>query len=115
MTRTQDQGRVAKASRLYHSGGLSVREVAKVMDVDEKTVRRWLGDSLRRRGPRGRTDVTDARVIALRDQDMNPTDIARATGLSRSAVRKRLARLSETEGRPGSQPAQDSSEGEQER
>jgi DNA-directed RNA polymerase specialized sigma24 family protein len=93
MARQQDESRVAQASRLYHSGNLTAREVAAVMNVDERTVRRYLGDTTRRTGPRGRTDVSDARVIALRDQGCGPTEIARLTGLSRGAVRKRLARI----------------------
>lgn len=92
MTRQQDPAKVAQASRLYHSGGLSAREVAKVMEVDEKTVRRWLGNSLRRTGPR--TDVTDDRLWRLRYEDkMTYDQIAAAVGLTRTPVRKRLARM----------------------
>lgn len=93
MPRTADESRRAEASRLYHSSRLSVREVSLVMGCDEKTVRRWLGDSMRRRGPRGRTDVSDARLLAALADDPSPTRAAKATGLSRGAVRKRIERL----------------------
>lgn len=93
MPRQQDKSRVAEASRLYHSGGLSVHEVAKVMGIDEKTVRRWLAGTLRRTGPRGRTDVGDPKIIVMLRAGAEPTEIARATGLSRGAVRKRIARI----------------------
>jgi DNA-directed RNA polymerase specialized sigma24 family protein len=108
--RQADPAKIARASRLYHSGGLSAREVAKVMEVDERTVRRWLGDTTRRTGPRGRTDVTDARVAEFHREGCGPTEIARLTGLSRGAVRKRLARLADEYVSP-----HDSTEGEQDR
>ena len=39
------------------------------LGVDPSTVRRWIAqvDTLRRTGPRGRTDVPDALIVELRD------------------------------------------------
>lgn len=88
-----DQAAVAKASRLYHTQKLTVREVAKIMDVDERTVRRWLAGTLRRRGQRGRVDVSDAKVVALRTEGLSERQIAAQTGLSRGAIRKRIERM----------------------
>lgn len=50
MPRQRDENLVAEASRLYHEENLSVAEVAARVRRDERTVRRWLGDSLRRPG-----------------------------------------------------------------
>lgn len=82
-----------EASRLYHSKGLTFREVARVLEVDERTVRRWLAGTARRTGPRGRTDIDDAKIIVMFREGAGPTEIAKATGLSRGAVRKRIDRL----------------------
>jgi hypothetical protein len=51
MPRTTDSRRVEEARRLYLDQGLTAVQVAEVIDVDERTVRRWLGPDLRSPGP----------------------------------------------------------------
>jgi DNA invertase Pin-like site-specific DNA recombinase len=104
MARARDEGRVAEAARLYATG-LGTRQIGARLGTDPRTVARWLGDGVRRQGSRGRTDVSDRQVLDLRHgpPKLGYDAIARRTGLSKTAVRKRLERLSrETyEAKPG--------------
>ena len=95
MPRTRDEGRAAEAARLYATG-LDTRQIGEQLGADPRTVARWVGDEVRRRGPRGRTDVSDKTVWQLRygAEKLGFDAIAKRTGLSKTAVRKRLARLS---------------------
>ncbi|HET9893649.1 MAG TPA: sigma factor-like helix-turn-helix DNA-binding protein [Streptosporangiaceae bacterium] len=52
MTRRRDESRGAETSRLYHSGDLTIPEIARILGVSVSTVRRDLGDSVRRTGRR---------------------------------------------------------------
>lgn len=68
MSRKIDEGRVAEAARLYHSARLTQAEVARVLEVDVRTVRRWLAGTARRPGPRPRPGVRDQLILDLRDR-----------------------------------------------
>ena len=94
MPRTRDDSRAAEAARLYASGQ-TTREIAAEMGVDPRTVARWAGDAIRRRGPRGRTDITDETIWSLRygPEKLSYQAIADRTGLARTGVRKRLDRM----------------------
>jgi AsnC-type helix-turn-helix domain len=100
MPRTRDEAQVAEAKRLYHRG-LDTRAIAAQMGKDPRTVARWLGDEVRRPGPRGRLDVTDQRILDLRDRSattegagpMSFEEIARMVGMSKTGVRMRYYQL----------------------
>ena len=87
--------RARTAVRLYGEGR-TTREIAAELGIDAETVRRSLAAEavkLRRSGPRGRIDIATETITELRDeQHMSWRQIADATGLSRTAVRKRYAR-----------------------
>jgi uncharacterized protein YerC len=93
MTRS-DESR-ATAARLY-AEGLTRDQVGKRLGVAGTTVSRWLGDSVRKRGTRPRADVTNEQVWHLRfgEEKLTFEAIHLRTGLSKTAVRKRIARLS---------------------
>ena len=81
----------ARAARLYESGS-TLREIAARLNTDSKTVWRAIHDQVqpRRTGPRGRTDVTDAQILELRDDlELSWATIAQQTGMSRSGARAR--------------------------
>jgi hypothetical protein len=90
-----DTARTEQARRMY-AGGLTTRQIGAQLETDPTTVARWLGDDLRRRGARPRPDVTDERVRELRfgAEKLSYEAIAARTGLSKTAVRQRIARLS---------------------
>jgi hypothetical protein len=111
MTRTHGEARVAEAKRLYRLG-LGTRAVAAQMEVDPRTVGRWLGDETRRPGPRQRAGVTDRRILELRTVRPDPereakglpprrpmpfAEIGRLVGMSKTGVRMRYYALT---GRP---------------
>lgn len=85
--------RRVKAARLY-AAGRSTHEIAAQLDVDATTIRRWLQPlvELRRRGPRGRLDVTDAEILQLRDSlHLSFAAIANEVAMSKTGVRMRYA------------------------
>ena len=94
MSRPRDERRAAEAVRLY-SSGLTCRQVARKLLADPRSVAGWVGDDLRKRGTRPRTDVTDAQVWELRygEEKCSYEEIARRTTLSKTAVRKRINRM----------------------
>jgi len=91
MARRRDESRAAEAARLYRLG-LDTRAIAAQLGADPRTVARWLGDDVRRRGPRGRQDVSGRRIAGLRAEGLSYEEIARRVHMSKTGVRKRLAR-----------------------
>lgn len=92
-----DPARVARARHL-HGLGLDTRSIAKLLDIDPKTVQRWTRDQARPRGARKRPDVPDDTVLGLRDQDQATyRQMAEETGMSETGVRNRYYSLT---GRP---------------
>jgi predicted transcriptional regulator len=90
VTGKTDAAKVAEAARLYHSARLTAAEIARVMKVNERTIRRWLAGTTRRTGPRGRTDVRDELILALRDREsLCYAEIGRRTGMSETGARQR--------------------------
>lgn len=91
MTRNPpDPARVAEARRLYHADRLTRKQVAKRMGVDEATVSRWLDGELRPRGRHRRTDVDDARIVAMRDEErLSWRQIGAGVRMAPSGVQKR--------------------------
>lgn len=88
VSRARDEGRVAEAARLYLSG-MTRDQVAAQMGVRGTTVSRWLGNEVRRRGPR-RRPVPDAKILDMRDrQGLSYRQISALTGMSASGVRQR--------------------------
>lgn len=74
--------------------GLSTREVADRLGVEATTVRRWLrevGQPVRRPGPRGRTEVDTAALVAMRAAGLSWAKLATASGMSRTGVRRRVS------------------------
>lgn len=104
MTRKRDEYRAARAVALY-SSGQTTREIAAALEADPRTIARWVGEDVRRRGPRGRTDVRDQRILDLRDrsatteggQPVSFAEIGRVVGMSTTGVRLRYWALT---GRP---------------
>lgn len=107
MSRTASPAQVAEARRLYHLG-LSTYAVAAQVGRDARTVQRWLAGETRRRGPRGRLDVTDQRILDLRTVVSDPereakglppakpvsfAEIAALVGMSKTGVRNRYYTL----------------------
>lgn len=93
MARKRNEARAAEAVRLY-STGLTCRQVARKLLADPRSVAGWVGDDLRKRGTRPRTDVTDEQVWSLRfGEKLSYEAIHVRTGLSKTAVRKRIARM----------------------
>jgi DNA-binding Lrp family transcriptional regulator len=87
-----------RAVRLYERGR-TLREIADELGVDPRTVWRHIRDQvdIRRPGPRGRADVTDEVIVALRGQPGQPPgaswpEIAAEVGMSRTGVRARWLR-----------------------
>jgi hypothetical protein len=94
VTRKTDTDRIAEAARLYHSAHLTEAEVARVLLVNERTVRRWLDGTTRRTGPRGRTEVKDQAVLDFRDREgLSFAEIGRRTGMSTTGARMRYYAL----------------------
>jgi uncharacterized protein YjcR len=90
---------VARAVQLYLDGA-TTRDIGQQLGVDPRTVRRWIAGQvpLRRRGPRGRTDVTDDVVRDLREaQQASYAQIADQVGMSKQGAMQRYWRLT---GRP---------------
>lgn len=93
MSRKRDESRVAEAARL-HRLGLDTRAIGAQLGADPRTVARWLGDEVRRRGPRGRVDVHDARILEMRDRDgLSFGEIARRVKMSKTGARMRYYAL----------------------
>ena len=99
MPRTRDSRRVCEARRLY-AAGMTARELAAHFGVHERTVRVWLGEQVRRTGPRGRTDIADEKILALRDESaaeggrpLSFAEIGRQLGMSKTGVRMRYYAL----------------------
>lgn len=73
--------------------GATARELGARHGVDQMTVQRWLrqADVARRRvGPRGRTDVTTALVVELRDvEQLSFAAIAAEVDMSKTGVLNR--------------------------
>jgi hypothetical protein len=89
MPRSRDQAQVDEARRLYRLG-LDTRTAAAALGVAPSTVARWLGDETRRRGPRGRLDVRDRRILDLRDcESLSFEAIGRRVGMSKTGARMR--------------------------
>ncbi|MGH9288441.1 MAG: helix-turn-helix domain-containing protein [Acidimicrobiales bacterium] len=91
--------RRGKALAAYRAGATGT-EIAAQLAVCPSTVRRWIAQeqTLRRTGPRGRTDVPDALIIELRDVDQLPyAAIAAVTRMSKTGVINRYQAF--TEGR----------------
>ncbi len=88
-----DESRVAEAIRLYESGK-TTRAVAAEIGVDSTTVSRWVRHIARRTGPPRRPDVSDERLWRMRyEEKLTYDQIAAAVGMTRTPVRKRLARM----------------------
>lgn len=88
-----DDKRRGKAARLY-TAGRDTREIADELAVDATTIQRWLRPlvELRRRGPRGRVDVTDEEITELRDGlHLSYAAIAAQVDMSKTGVRMRYA------------------------
>lgn len=82
---------VARAVRMYRSGR-TLREIEARLGVDNRAVWAAIRGQVetRRRGPRGRTDVTDAQIVELRnDLELSWAQIAAQVGMSRTGVRAR--------------------------
>ena len=82
---------VARAARAYRSGR-TLREIAAQHGVDSKAL--WSAIrgrvDIRRRGPRGRTDVTDAQILELRDElGLSWRELAQQVEMSPTGVRAR--------------------------
>jgi hypothetical protein len=110
VTRKTDAGRIAEAARLYHSARLTEAEVARVLRVNERTVRRWLAGTTRRTGPRGRTEVKDRAILDFRQREgLSFAEIARRTGMSTTGARMRYYALTgrERPDRPRTAPDDD--------
>lgn len=105
MPRKRDESRAAEAVRLYRLG-LDTRAVAAQLGADPRTVARWVGDEVRRRGSRGRLDVRDQRIADLRAEGLSFEKIARRVHMSKTGVRKRVAALDQTCPDPESPPDQ---------
>ena len=81
--------RIAEARRRYR-GGESTWDLAAAMHVDQRTVRRWLADEVRRRpGRPARPDVRDAKILGLRKEGLSYAEIGRRIGMSPTGVRMR--------------------------
>lgn len=88
MPRKLDDSRVAEAARMYAAGN-DTRAIAEIMHIDARTVQRWLGDQVRRPGPR-QNAVTDQRILGYRDRDGLAFErIATLVGMSKTGVRMR--------------------------
>ena len=93
MPRKRDEARVAEAKRLYGLG-LTTYAVAAQIGADPSTVRRWVGDLTRRRGPRGRLDVADHLILDLKDREgLSFREIARRVHMSPTGARMRYYAL----------------------
>lgn len=85
---------IARAVRLYRAGR-TLREVAAEMELADRSggsLYRHLRGQLppRRRGPRGRTDVTDAQILELRDElQLAWSEVAEEVGMSKTGVQVR--------------------------
>lgn len=93
MTGRRDEDRARAARSLYIRDQATAREIAAVLGVHERTIRRWLDqDGVDRRspGPR-RAAVPDAKIMTLRGLGQSWAEISRQTGLSPTGVRKRWA------------------------
>lgn len=89
-----------QAALVLHRAGKTTREIAAVVGADPTTVARWVRNAgeQRRRGNRGRGDVSDIRIRELRfTHQWSIPQIVEATGLSRGAVRKRLDKMTREE------------------
>ncbi len=76
-----------------YGAGLSTREVAARLGVEATSVRRWLREaeqSVRRPGPRGRTDIDTAALLTMRAAGLSWAELADASGMSRTGVRRRV-------------------------
>lgn len=94
MTRKANPAQVEEAVRLYHSLRLTEAEVARVMQVSERTVRRWLAGTARSTGPRRRTSVNDTLILDLKDREgLSFAEIGRRAGLSKTGARMRYYAL----------------------
>lgn len=85
----------------FAAQGRTLREIAHELGVgDSKTVWLALRDRVpaRRRGPRGRTDVPDERIVEMVDAGLSWQEIADAVGMSRSGVRARWRRAAKFSG-----------------
>ena len=97
--RHRDESLLASARRLYAQGHDSY-QIGERLGVDPTTVQRWVSGEARRRGPRGRTDVTGAKIIMLRDESaleggkpMSFAEIGRRVHMSATGVRMRYYAL----------------------
>jgi len=82
----------AQVAALY-GAGLTTREVAARLGVEATTVRRWLRETeqpVRRPGPRGRTDIDTAALVAMRAAGLSWAELAVSAGMSRTGVRRRV-------------------------
>lgn len=94
MPRSIDPAKVAEAARLYHSARLTEADVARVMQVSVRTVRRWLAGTARRTGPRGRADVNDQLILDLKDREgLSFAEIGRRVHMSKTGARMRYYAL----------------------
>lgn len=82
----------AQVAALY-AAGLTTREVAARLGIEATSVRRWLREAnqpVRRPGPRGRTEVDTAALVAMRAAGLSWQVLAVASGMSRTGVRRRV-------------------------
>lgn len=91
MARTDAAGK-AEATRLYRSGVRPADVIARLgLGVHPSTVVRWAGGGTP--GPRRRTDVSDKRIIRLRDEKhLTWAEIGRRVQMAPTGVAKRYSR-----------------------
>lgn len=81
---------VAEWRRLY-ADGATLREIAAEAGVSDTTVLGYVGRAVtRRRGPRGRTDITVQRILDAIAEHGSQRAAAEALGVSRTLLRSRL-------------------------
>lgn len=93
MARKRVETLITEAKRLYGLG-LTTRAIAAQLDVDPRTVQRWLADVIQHRGPRKRPDVQDAAILDLKDREgLSFEEIGRRVHMSKTGTRMRYYAL----------------------
>jgi transposase-like protein len=85
-----------EAALVLHRSGKTTRDISAVIGADASTIAKWIRDAgeQRQRGTRKREDISDVRIRELHfTHGWTPSQIAKATGMSRGGVRKRIARM----------------------
>lgn len=106
MTATFDRKMIARAA---YEAGATADEIGAALGVCSTRVLELVveaGGQQRRPGPRGRTDVPDSRIVALRDSDLPWSRVAAAVGMSVTGVQHRYRIATEGVRRDRRQPNQ---------